>query len=311
MAIVMRFATFAAVGTLALPFLAACTAPVEKASYVAVMVDNHELARPYQRGLDDAAWVEEFFVEGFITRFMAAYDAKRFPASVGPVRSVRSYFLDGAVPAVDAMFHIGGSPDALARLAASGAVTSFNGTRFDRFFASDDVAPAPHHRFLTREGFDALFARATAPSATAYPFPAGPFRPYQPASNIMIDMRGPVHDVTYRYDRTTGRYVRFNRDRVQASAAANLLVLETDVAVKGELGRLAVRTRGTGDALLFRDGGVATGTWSKKDGGSYAFKGEGGAPWGFSDGQTWMIVVDDLGLLTWNAFYEYNFDSEQ
>lgn len=278
----------------------ACVGREREASYVAVMVDNHQVSRPYQRGLDEAAWVEEQFAEGGITRFEAVFDVENFPASVGPVRSVRPYFIDGVSPAVSAIFHIGGSPDALARLAEKGAVPSFNAIHFDRFFSYDDVAPAPHHRFLTRDGFDELFARVESPTVAAYPFSRGAFDPDEDATTIAIDMHSDVHDVSYTFEPRSGTYVRRNRGVRQASTPANVLVLETDVAVTGELGRLSIRMTGTGRSLLFRDGGVEKGEWSKDEGEFFSFESEQGRPFGFRDGQVWLIVLDDLGRVTWN-----------
>lgn len=279
--------------------LSACASRPVETSYVGVMVDNHQVARPYQRGLDEAAWVQEQFAEGGITRFEAVFDVENFPASVGPVRSVRSYFIDGVAPTVASIFHIGGSPEALERLAAKGAVPSFNAIHFDRFFAYDDVAPAPHHRFLTREGFDELFARVEAPLKAAFPFPRGAFAPDESASSIAIDMHSDVHDVSYSFDPRSGTYVRRNRGARQASTPSNVLVLGTDIAVTGDLGRLSIRTTGSGPALLFRDGGVQRGEWSKDDGSFYAFTDGEGKRLGFRDGQVWMIVLDDLGRVTW------------
>lgn len=282
--------------------LSACASHPVETSYVGVMVDNHQLARPYQRGLDAAAWVEEQFAEGGITRFEAVFDARDFPVSVGPVRSVRSYFIDGVSPAVAAIFHIGGSPDALDRLAEEGAVPSFNAIHFDRFFAYDDTAPAPHHRFLTRVGFDELFARVEAPAMSPFPFSVvHSFESDADAKAVAIDMGSEAHDVAYGYEPSGKRYVRRNRGMRQASMPSNVLVIETDVAVAGELGRLSIRTEGSGSALLFRDGGVKEGEWSKRDGEFFSFTDKKGAPFGFRDGQVWMIVVDDLDRVSWSA----------
>lgn len=62
-----------------------------------VMVENHEESRP-QSGLSSADVVYETVAEGGITRFMTVFycDAQSHEAIVGPVRSVRTYFLDWA-----------------------------------------------------------------------------------------------------------------------------------------------------------------------------------------------------------------------
>ena len=65
-----------------------------KRSLVWVIIENHENARPYHQGLEKALFVEEFFVEGMITRFLAMFDTADLPPFIGPVRSLRPYFVD-------------------------------------------------------------------------------------------------------------------------------------------------------------------------------------------------------------------------
>ena len=63
--------------------------PPSPSFLVGVMIDNHEDAMPHQRGLEKALLIEEQFVEGFITRFAAVFDAADLPEQTGPIRSVR------------------------------------------------------------------------------------------------------------------------------------------------------------------------------------------------------------------------------
>ena len=62
---------------------------------IAVMINNHKIAQPYQTGLNDAYLVYEMIVEGGITRMMAVFKDKD-TATIGTVRSSRHYFLDYA-----------------------------------------------------------------------------------------------------------------------------------------------------------------------------------------------------------------------
>lgn len=77
-----------------------------------VMIENHEDSRP-QSGLSSADIVYETVAEGGITRFMGVYycDAQSHEATVGPVRSVRTYFLDWASEYGDnpLFAHVGGA----------------------------------------------------------------------------------------------------------------------------------------------------------------------------------------------------------
>lgn len=300
---VMQMKTFVA-AILPICLLAGCVDSPRAATYVGVMIDNHEIARPHQRGLEKAVFIQEHFVEGMITRFEAVFDSSDLPESVGPVRSVRPYFVTGGSPVVSAIAHVGGSPEALALIEEDGAPLSFNALRgHDRSFSYDNIAPAPHHRFLTTEGFAALLADIPPGSEREVPFVFDDDfdgLPENAATSISIDYRSPVHDVSYEYDRATRSYVRTNRGEVQASAPKNVLVLVTDVEVVGPLGRLRVATTGSGWATLFRDGYIVNGRWEKEsDAASYAFTTMDGYAMTFASGQVWMIVVDDLDRIAW------------
>jgi hypothetical protein len=79
---------------------------------IAIMINNHPVARPNHSGLQDAYLIYEIVVEGGLTRYLALYkdqETKR----IGSVRSARPYFLD-YVMENDAIFaHFGGSDQAL------------------------------------------------------------------------------------------------------------------------------------------------------------------------------------------------------
>jgi hypothetical protein len=78
---------------------------------VAVMVENAPQARP-QSGLDQADIVYEVLAEGEITRFVAVYQSGS-PSVIGPVRSIRPYFVKLG-EGFDAMIvHAGWSQDAM------------------------------------------------------------------------------------------------------------------------------------------------------------------------------------------------------
>ncbi len=266
------------------------------------MIDNHEDARPYQLGLENAVFIQEQLVEGFITRFEAVFDMRNLPAEVGPIRSARPYFIDGVSPIVSAIMHVGGSPEALEQLEESATVTDFNALNgYDRFFTYDDEAPAPHHRFLTSQSGAALFAKVVSPISIPLPlFPVGAVEEGEPATMISINYYSTLHNVEYIYNADTKWYQKESGKTLRPPFPPNLLLLETDVAVVGPLGRLSVRMNGSGSALLFRDGMVKHGNWSKwGDDVFFSFTDETGKPFTFHKGQVWMLVLDSLKRVSW------------
>ena len=79
---------------------------------IAIMINNHSIARQNHAGLNDAYIVYEAIVEGGLTRLMAIFKDKD-TARIGSVRSSRHYFLDYALENDAIYVHFGGSSQAL------------------------------------------------------------------------------------------------------------------------------------------------------------------------------------------------------
>lgn len=77
----------------------------------AVMINNINVARPLQSGLQDAYIIYEIIVEGGITRYMALF-LDQNTERIGSVRSSRHYFLDYAIENDAIYVHHGQSPQA-------------------------------------------------------------------------------------------------------------------------------------------------------------------------------------------------------
>jgi len=75
---------------------------------IAVMIDNHQLARPHQFGVQKADLVYEAVAEGGITRFLAVFHSQDV-TKLGPVRSSRVYYIDWALQFPAYYAHVGGA----------------------------------------------------------------------------------------------------------------------------------------------------------------------------------------------------------
>ncbi len=280
--------------------LAACgTKPLPPTTYVGVVIDNHEDAREWQQGLEHAPLVMEHLVEGFITRFLAVFPIDGLPDVVGPVRSIRPYVADSASPLVSAIFHVGGSPEGLERLAESAYINGYNGIGLDKHYFYDEEAPAPHNRYIDAANIR-LLAGSGAVADLASLFPVGEFVTEESAQIIDINYSSPLHNVLYAFMPDAKAYVRGVAGKPMPFPIGNVLVLETDTKVVGPFGRLGVQTKGSGAMLLFRDGGVMHGMWSKAgDETFFTFRQNDGTPLHFSDGRVWMMVLDSLDRVTW------------
>ena len=93
----------------------------------AIMINNINVARPVQAGLQDAYLMYEIIVEGGITRYLALFKDVN-TAQIGTVRSARHYYLDYALENDAIYVHNGNSPQ---------AKSDFKTLRIDRIEAND------------------------------------------------------------------------------------------------------------------------------------------------------------------------------
>ncbi len=89
-----------------------------KPTYCIQIPNGIDGARP-QAGLNQAAVVFEAIAEAGITRFAAIYQNPKDEA-IGPIRSLRNYYLDWDTPFDCTVVHAGGATDAIAALRAGG-----------------------------------------------------------------------------------------------------------------------------------------------------------------------------------------------
>ncbi len=271
-----------------------------------VMIENSPSARP-QSGLKDAGVVFEAIAEYGVTRFLALFQETE-PANIGPIRSLRPYYMDWAIPFDASIAHVGGSPDALARVKELGSKD------LDQFqnagaFRRINTRYAPHNMYSTMvqlvdagksRGYEKSeftgFERKKNPEPAAVP----------PAKNINLAISGPTYNVTYNYDPATNAYKRVmgGAAHIDQESGGQLepkvviaLAMPYSVAPNGVHSQYV--TTGSGSAHFFQDGKVIVGTWEKADYKSqFSFKDETGKPIKLNPGQTWITVVSDPTKVT-------------
>lgn len=229
-----------------------------------VKMDNTEASSP-QQGLGSADLVVEELVEGGVTRLAAFYYSQLPDEPVGPVRSMRASDI-GIVSPVDATVVTSGAAGVtINRIKGAGIpYYSEGGPGFFR----DDTRSAPYNLF------DDLGAAAKAasdgkdqrpddylPWGSEKDLPKG-----KPASTLTADFGS--HATSWAFQ--DGGYVNQNSYAADGDgfAADNVLVLRVQIGDAGYLdpaGNKVPETKfeGTGDALLFHDGKVVKGSWSK------------------------------------------------
>ena len=189
-------------------------------------------ARP-QAGLDQAGVVFEAIAESGITRFAAIYQNPT-AATIGPIRSLRIYYLEWDTPFDCTIVHAGGSDDALAAVAhgyrdlTENYNYMFRGTNGARLWNNLFTSATDLKRFNTDYGYNSSdvkgFARMTpAQSNTSRidslaaeklvitkPTTADTSQLNPAVSNISFRLGGwSDFNVNYQYDVATNKYLRF------------------------------------------------------------------------------------------------------
>lgn len=273
-----------------------------------IMIENSPDARP-QSGLKPAGIVYEAIAEGGITRFLALYQESK-PQLIGPVRSVRLYYVDWLAPYQASIAHVGGSKFALDQ------VRNGSYRDLDQFFNSGSYwratdRYAPHNVYTSFEKLDALNQKKgyTTSAFTSWPRKDGTPAKTPTATSIDVKISGPLYNSHYDYDASTNTYKRFeagaaHNDREAGQITPSVVVvMDVTMTLVFEDGyREQIATTGGGHARIFQDGTVTEASWSKADRGSpLLFKDGSGKEIPLNRGQTWVtaVPVNQGGGVTW------------
>lgn len=273
--------------------------PIELANLpiTGVMIENSPDGRP-QSGLGEAGVVFEAITEGGITRFLALYQ-EAMPGHIGPVRSVRPYYLDWLLSFDAAIAHAGGSGPALAQIRSQRIKDIDHGANPATFQRVNNRF-APHNLYTSREK---LLAAHQARGYTTSDFRgferAKRERPAEvpTAVTIALNISSPLYNSVFTYDRASNSYVRAMAGRPHIDAGTGrqinpkvVIALITDRSQSGI--HSVYRTTGSGVALIFQDGGVIQASWRKADTASeLSFHDPTGKKVAINPGQIWITVL--------------------
>ena len=279
---------------------------------LAVKIDNFDAPRETavpQSGLPGADIVFEELVEGNITRLVAIFHSRQ-PGRVGPVRSARTTDL-AILPQFGRalLAWSGGNKGVTAAVRANPSIIDVGVGVAPGAYARDRGRRAPHNLYVSADG---LFGRA--PAGTAGPGPLFQYRtPGQPnppgaVGSAGVDLAwGPfsVAPVSWRWDSGTQLYVRSQAGRAHSDAsgkritAANVVVLVTPYGQSpADTRSPEAHTVGSGEALVYTNGGVIRGRWDRPDVRRPAAISANGAPILLTPGNTWIELPRGGGATT-------------
>lgn len=248
-----------------------------------VMVDNLVPARP-QVGLNEADLVYEALVEGGITRFLPLF-WQNAPQKVGPVRSIRAYFLDWIAEWDDPLFmHIGGAggPDVnpkanalqmIQQNAMKSVGISVGGNHW-----REPGKVAPHNAYSSI--LDLWEKAKNINWVGSAKFDSWKFKEEEKRENrpengaVKFSWNGwgqGAYSVNWVYEPKDNVYLREQGGQKQIDEATGEQLNAKNVILQFSLQTLAndakahilYETVGEGRALIFRDGKVVDGTWEK------------------------------------------------
>lgn len=270
-----------------------------------IMIENSLDARP-QSGLSEAGVVFEAIAEGGITRFLALYQDTA-PADIGPVRSARPYYIQWVLGFDAAYAHVGGSPQALADIKAWGVKD------LDQFYNSGayhriTTRYAPHNVYTSIANLNQLESAKGYNTSTYTGFARKKAAPVKTptATKIDINLSGSLYNVHYDYNRTTNTYNRSEGGAAHMDANGNkqispnvVVVMVVPYGIASDGHHSEYQTVGSGQLFIYQDGGVSSGTWTKKsEKEQITFADSNGKQILLNPGQTWLTAVGDASKVS-------------
>ncbi|MDR0397785.1 MAG: DUF3048 domain-containing protein [Candidatus Nomurabacteria bacterium] len=280
----------------------------ETHAVTAIMIENSPDARP-QSGLKDSGVVFEAIAEGGITRFLVLYQTEK-PQLIGPVRSVRLYYVDWLTPYQASVAHVGGSAAAL-NLVRNGSYRDIDQFFNAGFYWRATDRYAPHNVYTKFELLDELNKAKGYTKSEFAPWPrqTGKAAKEPNATSIHVTISSELYNSLYTYDTASNKYLRSHEyggahlDREQGQIAPDtVIVMKVNQSRVNEDGtRESIETSGSGAVYIFQNGVVTEGIWAKTSREAMIeFKDSAGKQVKLNRGQTWVTAIpNSSGNVAW------------
>lgn len=268
---------------------------------IGVMISNSTDARP-QSGISNADIVYEAIAEGGITRYLAFFHDQDAP-TIGPVRSLRPYYIDWINMYDATAVHVGGSREALDR-----ASSELSGRDIDEFNYGSSVFNripqrlAPHNTYTSMQKLLDTSGEIGHSSSSFEQLPRAKGEPVaedQRVTSVTVPFSSPAYQTSWNYDGTSNVYKRSiaGQPHVDDSADARVTV-NSVVVIQTRYNTFQARgntysdpgTTGSGDALIFQNGDVIEARWSRKNGRQYSFTTHNNDDIELNVGKLWFAV---------------------
>lgn len=275
---------------------------------VAVMINNLNVARPYQSGLQDAYIVYEIIVEGGITRMMALFKDKD-TSRIGSVRSSRHYFLDYALENDAIYVHFGWSPQAESDI-SSLSINNVNGLYDNAFWRESSLPVAYEHTAFTsidkimsvakNKGYKTTTNKDLLLNYTTDEVDLSKNSDSSSANSVDIKYSNYV-TTSYVYNKNEKLYYRSVNNKAHTDyvtkkqfTTKNIIIayVSNDDVAGDTSGRQNLNNIGTGTGFYITNGSCVPITWEKKTRSSQTvYKYKDGTEINVSDGNTFIQIA--------------------
>lgn len=284
---------------------------------IAVMINNHNTARNYHMGLQDAYLVYEIIVEGGSTRYMAVYKDKDV-SKIGSVRSSRHYFLDYALENDAIYVHWGYSDQAKQDIERLG-IDNINGLYYENsyFYRDNSLNVSLEHTGYTnmeliKKGISKFGYRNTSNKKLLLDYSIEPIEINQfdgaiTAKDIDLKYSGVV-TTSYKYDEASGNYLRYVNGKEHKDyatkeqyTAKNIIAYQvSNHTLNGDVkGRQDIDNVGSGKGYFISNGYAVPISWNKSSRSAqtiYTLK--DGTELKVNDGNTFIQIVPMSGNIS-------------
>jgi len=244
--------------------------------------------------------VYEFPVEGAQTRLQAVFYSE-FPEFLGPIRSTRPYFVD-LTREYKGIFLAHGWSEAAKQYLKSGVVPYINAMDSDcKFYRVTDKS-APHNSYIKWTEVENKIQEKgwwdEPQEIRSFTF-LGEDEKNTGTAVDFVEFDSASH-CEFTYDSENNNYVRtvngkkyIDKETGESVTVSNVLVQKVKSRTLDAKGRLAIDMCAGGDALLFTNGVVVEGTWSRENLDSRTiFKDKDGNEFKLTVGNSWVMVAD-------------------
>lgn len=236
-----------------------------------VMIENSILSRP-QSGLSDADIIYETSAEGGIPRFMALFH-KNNPDKIGPVRSVRPYFLDLALENDLPFVHCGGSYESLTTISQSNSLMSINEISNGDYFWRDSNRESPHNLYTSSKN---ILNSISDKSFSSSPQPFANFdkdyyldNALSRVSNILINLNK-SYNTSYIYEdnlykKSMDGVISIDANTNNQLSFSNVIIQKTSISLQEDNIHLDINLIGEGEGYVFSNGRYVNVIWKKEN----------------------------------------------